>query len=172
MGWGKVQVYTGNGKGKTTAAIGLAVRAAGAGYKVFFGQFLKPNGFCEHRGLERFEDLITLRCFGRPGFIPDKASEEDIAIARHGLAEAAAAVTGGTYRVVVLDEACVAVSLGLFTDDELLALVEQRNFATELVITGRGASPRLIERSDLVTEMQEIKHYYQAGIEARRGIED
>lgn len=169
---GYVHVYTGNGKGKTTAAIGLAVRAVGAGLKVFIGQFIKGRPYSELTALERFGDAIQLRQFGRGCFIYNNQPEpEDIRLAEEGLREAEAAIASGDRRLVILDEANVAVSLNLFGVDRLLELIERKPANVELVITGRGADPRLIERADLVTEMTEIRHYYHKGIMARDGIE-
>jgi cob(I)alamin adenosyltransferase len=168
---GYVQVYTGEGKGKTTASLGLALRAAGAGWNVFIGQFAKGMRSSELVALERFADRITLHQFGLPRFILGKAKEEDIGLARRGLDEARAAVTSGAYSLVILDEANVAVKLQLFTIDELLAVVDAKLPDVELVITGRDADPRLVARADLVTEMRLVKHYFQAGVVARRGIE-
>jgi len=168
---GYVQVYTGTGKGKTTAALGLALRAAGGGLRVFFAQFVKGMKYSEIAALERFSDLITLKQYGRGCFIHDKPNEEDLRVARQGLKEVRQVLGSGGYDVVVLDEANVAVHLNLFSIDELLELVEAKPETVELVITGRCAHPRLIERADLVTEMHEVKHYYARGVRARKGIE-
>jgi cob(I)alamin adenosyltransferase len=168
---GYVHVYTGNGKGKTTAALGLAIRAAGAGWNVFFAQFAKGMATSEQAALARFGDRITVRQFGRPGFIRHGPADEDLDLAGRGLAECHAAVASGRYRLVVLDEANLGPVLRLFSVDQLLELVDIRPDGVELVITGRGADRRLLDRADLVTEMQEIKHYYRRGVLARTGIE-
>ncbi len=170
---GYVHVYTGNGKGKTTAALGLTLRAAGAGWNVFFAQFAKGKATSERAALERFGDRITMRQYGQPHFIrgntgPDDA---DLDLARRGLAECREAITSGRYRLVVLDEANLGPMLRLFPVEELLELVDARPDGVELVVTGRGADRRLLDRADLVTEMQEIKHYYRQGVLARTGIE-
>ncbi len=168
---GYVQVYTGDGKGKTTAAIGLALRAAGAGLNVFIGQFIKSGKYSEIKALERFSGSITCRQFGKGCWIRGKPSEEDGRLAREGFEEVRKIVQNGEYDVVVLDEADVAVLFGLFGVEELLALIDMKPEKMELVFTGRRADPRLIERADLVTEMREVKHYYQKGVIARKGIE-
>ncbi len=167
---GYVQIYTGNGKGKTTASLGLALRAAGAGMKVFIGQFIKGEECSEHLALQRFADLIVYRQYGR-GLIMKAPSEEDVAAAREGIREAGAAVVSGDYDVVILDEINVAVALDLVSVEEVLALIKQKPDSVELILTGRNAHEAVIKEADLVTEMREIKHYYQNGVNARRGIE-
>jgi len=168
---GYVHVYTGDGKGKTTAALGLALRAAGAGWKVFIAQFVKGTAASELAAMERFDDLITVRQFGRSQFVCGEPQAADIQAARHGLAECAAAIASGEYSLVVLDEANVAVKLGLFPVDELLAVIDGRPDGVELVLTGRAAHALVIQRADLVTEMLNIKHYYNQGVTGRTGIE-
>lgn len=171
LGRGYLQVYTGNGKGKTTAAFGLALRAAGAGLRVFVVQFAKAQPTGEREALRRFVPQVEVRQFGTGSFITGEPSAADIAAAREGLACARAAVSSGSWDLLVLDEASVAVTLGLFPVDELLALVDAAGGRMEIVVTGRGADPRLIERADLVTEMREVRHYFSRGVQARRGIE-
>lgn len=169
---GFVQVYTGNGKGKTTAAIGLAVRAAGAGLKVFIGQFIKMGDYSEIKALkERFSDLITLEQFGTGGFIKEKVSPEHIRAAGKGLKRIKELMISGKYDVVICDEVNVAVSLGLLSVEDLLELMALKPENIEMVFTGRGADPKMIEAADLVTEMTEIKHYYKKDVNARTGIE-
>ena len=168
---GYVQVYTGNGKGKTTAAIGLAIRAVGAGWQVFFAQFLKTAEYCEHKALARFPDQITIKTYGRKVFVHGEPNEEDIRLAREAVKEISEIVTSGRYRLVVLDEANVAVHYGLIKVEQILELIERRDPAVELLITGRYADSRLIDQADLVTEMREVKHYYHRGVKARVGIE-
>lgn len=167
---GCVQVYTGNGKGKTTASIGLAVRALGAELRVFFAQFLKSGTYSESSILGGLNNL-TYRQYGTGQFIMRKPTEEDRVAARAGIEDAREALRSGAYDVVILDEANVACSLGLIAEDDLLTVASERPERTELVFTGRGAPPRLIEIADLVTEMREVKHYYRQGIAARKGIE-
>jgi cob(I)alamin adenosyltransferase len=169
---GYVQIYTGNGKGKTTAAFGLAMRAAGAGLPVFIAQFMKSGRYSETRAFERLADLVTLRQYGSGRFVHGKPSEEDALAAIEGLKEARVALQSGKYKVVILDEAVIAVFFDLFTVEDLLDLIAARPDEVELVITGRNADPRLLEKADLVTEMREVKHYYAAGVQARDGIEN
>jgi len=168
---GFIQIYTGDGKGKTTAALGLALRAAGAGLKVFIAQLIKGKEYSEHRALEKLGDLITIRQYGRGCFIYGKPGDEDAQSAAAGLREAKDCMVSGTYDLVILDEANVAVHLGLFSIGELLEVMDAKPEHVELVITGRDAHPRVLERADLVTEMHAVKHYYSRGIKARRGIE-
>lgn len=172
---GYVQVYTGNGKGKTTAAIGLAVRALGAGLRVFFAQFIKGGRYSEIEMLEdiasRSEGALMCKQYGTGCFIMREPSEADRDAAREGVRDVLAALRNGSYQLVILDEANVAVSLGLLDEADLLRLIEEKPDSTELVFTGRNAPPKLIERADLVTEMTEVKHYYQKGVMARKGIE-
>ena len=167
---GYVQVYTGDGKGKTTAALGLALRAAGAGLRVFIAQFVKGMEYSELRALERFDE-IEVRRYGRDCFIHREPEPEDIEAARAGLAEAREELLSGRWDVVILDEANIATYFELFPAEELLALIAERPEGVELIITGRRADPRVIEVADLVTEMREIKHYYEQGVLCRKGIE-
>lgn len=168
---GFVQVYTGDGKGKTTAAIGLSVRAAGAGLKVFIAQFIKAGDYSEIKALKKFSDHITIRQFGQGRFIRGKPADEDIAAAQKGLNAIKSAVSSGEYDIVVLEEGNVAVTCGLLSVRDILDIIAMKPDGVELVITGRGAEPPVIEKADLVTEMKEIKHYYQKGVQARIGIE-
>ena len=168
---GYIQVYTGNGKGKTTAALGLAIRAAGAGLKVFIAQFIKMGEYSEIKALKRFKDLITVEQFGTGRFIKDKPSASDIEIARKGIEKIKAAFTSGQYNVVIMEEANVAAKLGLLSVENILKIMDEKPKDVELVITGRGADSRIIEKADLVTEMKEIKHYFHKGVKARIGIE-
>jgi cob(I)alamin adenosyltransferase len=168
---GYVQVYTGDGKGKTTAALGLALRAAGAGLRVYIAQFIKAKDYSEIKALSRYADLITIEQFGRGRFINGKFSPEDVAAAKQGLQAIRRALASGDYTLVIMEEGNVAAMKGLFPADEILAIMAQKPDPVELVITGRGADPRVIERADLVTEMKAVKHYYQAGFKARTGIE-
>jgi len=168
---GYVQVYTGDGKGKTTAALGLALRAAGAGMRVFIAQFAKAATRSENIALERYADLITVRQYGQGRFIKAMPTPEDVQAARRGLGEAKTALASGEFRVVILDEANVATYFNLFSVDDLLGAMDAKPPQVELVITGRRADRRVIERADLVTDMREVKHYYAAGVRARIGIE-
>ncbi len=168
---GYIHLYTGNGKGKTTAALGLALRAAGAGKKVFIIQFVKGMHYAEIESLKRFESEIELKQYGRDCFISHKPVPEDIVLAKQGLAVAAEKISSGNYNMIILDETCIALHFKLFSINELLDVIKMRPASMEIVITGRYAPPELIEIADLVTEMKEIKHYYQKGIVARKGIE-
>ena len=168
---GYIQVYTGNGKGKTTAALGLALRAAGAGLKVFFAQFMKGIKSSEVNALEKVSDQITIKQYGSDCFVNKTPKEGDIIAARKGLTEARDAMLSGRYQVVVLDEANVAIEYNLISTEDLLGLMRIKPDDVELIITGRDADPKIIEAADLVTEMKEVKHYYPTGVSARRGIE-
>jgi cob(I)alamin adenosyltransferase len=168
---GYVQVYTGNGKGKTTAALGLALRAAGAGYRVFIGQFVKGMRYSEIETLTRLSDLITIKQYGRDCFIKSQPTDDDRSMASSGLQEIRKIVFSGDYRLIILDEANIAIYYNLFSLEALLNLIRTRPEHVELVITGRDAHPSLLEEADLVTEMREVKHYYLQGVVARAGIE-
>ena len=171
---GYVQVYTGNGKGKTTASIGLTLRALGAGMKVLFAQLIKGSKYSEIKMLERISDFggsITFKQYGEGRFIMGSPSESEKEAAKAGLEEIRTAMRSGAYDLVVLDEANVAAKLGLISCGDLISLIDDKPDMVELVLTGRGAPEELIERADLVTEMREIKHYYQKGVMARVGIE-
>jgi cob(I)alamin adenosyltransferase len=168
---GYVQVYTGNGKGKTTAALGLSIRAAGAGLKVFIGQFMKKGDYSEIKALARFSDLITVEQFGQGRFIGAKPDPEDIALCRMGLVRVRQMIASGHYQVVILEEANVAVKFGMIPESELEDLILTKPPEVELVITGRDATDRIMALADLVTEMRAVKHYYEKGVTSRVGIE-
>jgi len=168
---GYVQVYTGHGKGKTTAALGLAVRAAGAGLTVFIAQFIKSRQCSEHKALERFQDIITIRQYGKGFLMGKKPGTADIRAARKGYEDVTEALKERRFDMVILDEANVAVHYGLLSAQELLDLMASKPKDVELVITGRHADQRVMDAADLVTEMKEIRHYWSSGATARRGIE-
>ena len=168
---GYIQVYTGGGKGKTTAALGLALRAAGAGLNVYVAQFLKKGHYSEISALERFADRITIEQFGLGRFVRGNPQPEDIEAAANGLKAVKSVMTAGRHALIVMDEANVAVSSGLFSINELLSVMSLKPEAVELVITGRGAAPEIIERADLVSEVNALKHYFKNGVKARIGIE-
>lgn len=168
---GYIQVYTGNGKGKTTAAFGLALRAAGAGLKVFIMQFIKKRRCSEHKALERFSDLVTIKQSGKGFILTRKADVSDVNAARKGLDEAKKAMLSGEYGLIILDEANVAVSRGLISLPDLIEVMDSKPADVELVITGRYADKKVIAKADLVTEMKEIRHYAEKGVKARIGIE-
>ncbi|MBD3421643.1 MAG: cob(I)yrinic acid a,c-diamide adenosyltransferase [Chitinivibrionales bacterium] len=171
MNKGYFHIYTGDGKGKTTAALGLALRAAGAGLRVLFAQFVKGQRYSEIAALERFDDLITVRQFGRDCFIRNRPEKQDVDEAARGLQSVGEQVQTGRYDVVILDEACIALYYHLFSVEELLRVIDARPDTCELVVTGRYAPEQLVDAADLVTEMKEIRHYYAKGVPARDGIE-
>ena len=167
-----VQVYTGDGKGKTTAALGLLLRASGAGLRCRVFQFLKCGNYSETRCLrDRFPE-IPVEQFGTGRFVdPKHIPEEAIQKTRDGFQKAYVAACGGDYDLILLDEINVTVDLGLLPIEDVLRLVKNRSDRTELLLTGRAAPEPLIEAADLCTEMRMIRHYYQKGVQARRGIE-
>lgn len=191
---GYVQVYTGNGKGKTTAAIGLAIRALGAGKRVLLLQFMKSKVYSEHNILPQISPDLHLETLGKPFFVakegsltaeelakwgsevvvfpPGKPPADYVTVAVQGIARAKEAVSNGKYDLVILDEINVAMFFELVSWQQVEAVINSKLENVELVLTGRGASPELIERADLVTEMREVKHYYQQGVAARLGIEN
>lgn len=170
---GLTQVYTGNGKGKTTAALGLALRAAGHRLRVLMIQFLKggiPYG--ELRAARKLSPYLTILPMGREDFVDKKNPlPQDVRLAKRGWKLAKQAVQSREYQVVILDEVNVAVDYGLVSEKELLALIRNKPQDVELVLTGRSAKANIIKAADLVTEMKEKKHYYRKGIESRIGIE-
>ncbi len=168
--YGMLHVYTGNGKGKTTAAIGLAIRAAGAGLKVFIGQFVKGMKYSE---LELLKDIDNIRIeqYGLECFIRNEPGKKDIEAARKGLDKMKSILSSGEYKLVIMDEVNIATYYNLFSVEELLNVIKGRAEEVEVVITGRKADEKMITEADLVTEMKEIKHYYNQGILAREGIE-
>lgn len=169
---GYVQIYTGNGKGKTTAALGLAMRAAGAGLSVYIGQFIKSMEYHEIGILkERFPE-VTVELYGIKGCIQGRDTDaSDRKAAARGLARAEDVLTSGRYDIVILDEIGIAFYFGLITPEQGLALLQKKAPGTELVMTGRYIPDYIIGEADLVTEMKDIRHYYEAGVEARDGIE-
>jgi len=172
MNKGYVQVYTGNGKGKTTAALGLAMRAAGAGLKVYIGQFLKKGGYSELKALERFSDTIVIEQFGTGEYIIGNPKPADIEAGQKCLHALKEAMLSKKYDVIIMEEAGVAEKFGIIQAKDILDLIETKPDGVELIITGRGVSQKIIDAADLVTEMKEIKHYYQKGVLARKGIEN
>lgn len=167
---GMFHLYTGNGKGKTTAAIGLTIRALGAGWQVFFGQFIKGQEYSEIKILNSLKN-VTVEQFGLNCFIRNDSTEADIAAACQGLERVGQILKSGEYQLVILDEANIAIYYQLFSSDQLLEVIENRAKEVEVVVTGRKADSKLIAKADLVTNMEEIKHYYQQGIMARVGVE-
>jgi len=191
---GYIQVYTGDGKGKTTAAIGLAIRALGAGMRVLVLQFMKSKAYSEHNILPHISPQLTLETLGKPFFIakegsltdaelakwgdevvifpPGKPPQEYVAVVNRGIERAKAAVSSGEYDLVILDEINVAMVFDLVTWEQVQDIIRLKLPKVELVLTGRGAPPELIACADLVTEMREIKHYYTKGVDARIGIDN
>lgn len=190
---GYLQIYTGDGKGKTTAAIGLAIRALGAEKRILFLQFMKEQHYCEHNILKNLSPNLTLVTAGKPYFIMKKGAFSEEMAGMYGescvvfeegnppadykamvddaLAYAGHALSSGKFDLVVLDELNCALFFHLVKWNEVLPVLEARDENTEVVITGRGAPDELIEMADLVTEFKEVKHYYTQGVLARRGIE-
>jgi cob(I)alamin adenosyltransferase len=168
---GYIQVYTGDGKGKTTASLGLALRAAGAGLNVLFTQFIKQGDYSEIKILKKLDEFITVKQFGQGRFIKNKPVPEDIEAAQKGLKQIETAMNSGEYQVIIMDEANVAVACNLFPLQDLLNIIAIKPDNVELIITGRNAAGEVIEKADLVTEMRPVKHYYQKEIPARKGIE-
>lgn len=165
-----IQVYTGNGKGKTTAALGLAVRAAGAGLKVFIGQFCKGMHYSELNALKKLKN-IKVEQFGRNCFIGRKPSCKDTASAKSGLEKIKKIIRDGSYRIIILDEINFALKAKLIKLEDALRLIKKTPKNTELVLTGRYAHPKIIAIADLVSEIKERKHYFKKGVRARKGIE-
>lgn len=168
---GYIQVYTGNGKGKTTASLGLIVRALGNGLKVYMGQFMKGQRYGELNTLEKLGVLVER--FGTEECLMsrDDVSELDIKKAKEGYKRVLEVILSKKYDLVILDEICVSTYFNLITEEEILHLMKVKPLETELVLTGRYAPEKVIEQADLVTEMREIKHYYEQGVMARDGIE-
>lgn len=166
---GYIQVYTGEGKGKTTAAFGLALRAIESGLTVLIVHFLKPKIDAGGRALARLG--ATVRAFATPGFVVGTPTREQRAAAEEGVRYVSSAWRSAPPDVAVLDEIHVALSLGLLCESDVLAILDTKPAGTEIVCTGRCAPQTLIERADLVTEMRLQKHYYDAGVAAREGIE-
>lgn len=194
MNKGYLEVYTGDGKGKTTAAIGLAIRAAGAGKRIYFLQFMKEKIYSEHEILRQLSPQITLETAGKPFFILKKGMlqdernlpdwvgeavifeegnppEEYLSLVAAALQRAGRVLKSGLYDLVVLDEINTALFFGLVDWTALKEMLIRRNPAVEVILTGRNAPQELLDIADLVTEMKEVKHYYQRGVEARKGIE-
>ena len=168
---GYVQVYTGDGKGKTTAALGLALRASGHGLRTYIGQFMKGQHYGELDALRNYP-AITIEQYGDVYCIRrEEVTPEHVAQAHRGLERAREALLSGEYDIVVLDEVNVTIWFGLLTVKEVLAFLDEKPERVEVILTGRRAPQEIIERADLVTEMREIKHYYQQGVLARKGIE-
>ncbi len=165
-----IHIYTGKGKGKTTAALGLALRAAGAGKKIHICQFLKGRYTCELASLKRFKNIKVER-FGSGRFVKRPPARKDIALARRGLRAVKKVLGSKRCDMIILDEINSALDLGLLKIKELLSLIKKIPKKTEVVLTGRNAPPELIKIADLVSDIKEVKHYYKKGLKARKGIE-
>ncbi len=168
---GYIHIYTGNGKGKTTSAIGLAVRAIGAGNRVFIGQFLKSGKYSEMNALKLFPKQIQVEHYGLGKFVKGNPSKEDKKAGLEGYEKIQQILETGDHDLVIIDEGNVAVKYGLIKEQDLLDLFDRKPDHVEIVVTGRGATQAVIDRADLVVEMKEIKHYYKQGVKARVGIE-
>ena len=168
---GFIQIYTGSGKGKTTAAIGLGLRAVGAGFKVHMVQFMKGRRYSEIDGIEQLTNF-TVSQHGRDEFVNKKNPEKiDIDMAQDGFKFAKKIINENKYDIIILDEINVAIDFNLINLEEVLQLIEKKPEPLELIFTGRYAHSELIKKADLVTEMLEIKHPYQKGILSRKGID-
>ena len=168
---GFVQIYTGDGKGKTTAALGLAIRAAGWGLKVFIGQFAKGMHYGELDALKRFQPQITLHQYGRKCFIQDEPTAEDFRLAKEGWLEVRRVLEKAQHDLLILDEIGIALHYGLISPEEVQDLIRSKPEHMELVLTGRKIPEQQYREADLITEMREERHYYTEGVQARRGIE-
>lgn len=165
-----IQVYTGCGKGKTTAALGLAIRAAGAGFNVYIGQFVKGRSYSELFALKRIKN-IKVEQFGRRCFIRAKPDKQDIELACQGLKKAKKAILNKKYHLIILDEINIALKFKLVGLQELLVILRLAPKDKEIVLTGRYAPLQIIKIANLVSDISEKKHYYKKGVKARRGIE-
>ena len=168
---GYTQIYTGNGKGKTTAAFGLALRASGHGKKIFIGQFVKGMKYGELESIKKFSNTITLKQFGRDCFIYNDPEPEDVKIAREGWDLVNTILSENSVDILILDEIGIAIHYKLISATEVADFIKRKPEEMELILTGRNMPEELFELADLVTEMKEIKHYYKTGVQARQGIE-
>ncbi len=169
---GLIQVYTGDGKGKTTAALGLALRAAGHGLRVYIVQFMKGWPHYGELVALRHQPNITLTQFGRPDFVDKQNPDpQDVELAQQALRHSLDVLLGGAYDVVILDEINVALDYGLVSLEQVLSLIESKPPYVELLLTGRNARPEILAQADLVTEMRQVKHPHATGLRARKGVE-
>lgn len=165
-----IQVYTGNGKGKTTAALGMAIRAAGAGLKVYIGQFVKGRHYSELNSLKKIKQ-IKVGQFGKGCFIKKIPGKEDLKLAKNGLEKIKKIIAARIYDVVILDEINIALKLKLLNLKDVIKVIKKAPKKIELVLTGRNAHPEILKLADLVSEIKEVKHYFKKGLAARKGIE-
>lgn len=170
---GYIQIYTGNGKGKSTAAIGQAIRAAGFGLRTCIIQFMKEYPYSEIESLKKLNNWIEVEQCGNDDFVYKKEApaNNEIEKVKKGLLRAKKKMIGGDYDLIILDEICVAIYFKLFNTIEVLDFIKSKPANVELILTGRYCPQELIDAADLVTEMKEVKHYYQTGVLARKGIE-
>lgn len=170
---GYVQVYTGNSKGKTTSALGLAFRAMGRGLKTYIGQFMKGRHYAELKSAEIVRPYITIEQYGKDSFIHvvNPPNEKDVQMAHSGLEKAKKVMFSGEYDIIVFDEINTANYFHLISTEEMLEVIRSKPDGVEIIFTGRYAPPEVIEAADLVTEMVEVKHYYKQGVPDREGIE-
>lgn len=168
---GITHIYTGNGKGKTTAALGLILRACGRNFRVYLGQFLKKGQFGEILSLKARFPEVTVHQHGHGPFVRGKPSAAAVRVAQGGFEQLKKAVLSGNYDLIVADELVTAITTDLIAEECVVQLIHDVPPRVEFVITGRGATKRLIDAAGLVTEMREVKHYYHAGVRARPGIE-
>ncbi len=168
---GYIQVYTGDGKGKSTAAFGLTLRAIGNGARVFIGQFLKNGDYGEIKALRIFAESVLVEQYGTGEFVDEQMTSADDRACRNGIKSIKKILISGRYDLVILDEINIAVCCGLLSMEELMGIISLKPDNMELVFTGRYALPEVVAIADLVTEMKEVKHYYHDGVIARVGIE-
>ncbi len=174
IGTGYVQIYTGDGKGKTTAALGLALRAAGNGLKTRIVQFMKGQHYCELDAVKMLQGLVEIEQFGHPEFcrITGEPDVQDIERAQAALRRLKNLMDKRACDILIADEMITSCLFKLIAEDDILELIRRKPDGMELILTGRGASARVIEAADLVTEMREVRHYYTKGVQARKGIEN
>jgi cob(I)alamin adenosyltransferase len=170
---GYVHLYTGHGKGKTTAALGVALRAAGHGMRTLMIQFMKGQHYGEIDAVKKLDGLVEIEQHGSPLFCNLDGADypEHYRLAREGLRRTRESLHDKTINILVLDEIVTAYLFKLITLDEIVQCVLEKPAEMELVLTGRGAPPELFALCDIVTEMKEVKHYHTGGVEARKGIE-
>jgi cob(I)alamin adenosyltransferase len=173
IGRGYIHIYTGNGKGKTSAALGLALRAAGRGFKTIIVQFMKGRHYGELDAVKKMEGLVTIEQFGHPTFcrFADTPDPADVKRAQSALSRVQELMGSRSCDIIVADEIITAVLFKLVKEEDVLEVMRTKPEGIELVLTGRGATELMTEAADLVTEMREVKHYYSKGVEAREGIE-
>lgn len=166
-----IRIYTGTGKGKTTSALGCTVKAVGDGKTVFIGQFLKSGKYSEMKALKQFPGQVTVEHYGLGQFVKGRPSEEDVEAGITGYNRIYGILEKGDHDMVIMDEGNMAVKYGIITENALLDLFDAKPDHVELLVTGRGATPAVVDRADFVVEIKEKKHYYKQGVKARVGIE-